>query len=161
MVYQWKIENKYPVDAQIAGETIEQITRANGKGYIEAEDLLEASKPENAPLHSCFEWDNDKAAEKFRLNQSREIIANIITVTVKNSNEVISEPVRAFVSFNNANCKGKFIAIESAMKNTDYREQVLKNALFELRNFKQKYNAYSELSKVFSAIDSFADSLKV
>ena len=57
MKYNWKF-NKYPVDAQIAGETIEDIKNKSGKDFIEPEDLLEASRNENTPLHSCFEWDH-------------------------------------------------------------------------------------------------------
>ena len=157
MVYQWKID-KYPVPAQVAGEEIERIRANSGKGYIEAEDLLESSREDNAPLHSCFEWDVDKAAEKYRLWQARDIIKHI-AVVIQNT-PAAPQPVRAFVSIADYNDKGKFIQIQKALENNDYRAQVLKNALAELQTFKHKYSVYSELSKVFEAIDGFADSLK-
>ena len=156
MVYQWKID-KYPVPAQVAGEEIERIRANSGKEYIEAEDLLEASREDNAPLHSCFEWDDDLAAEKYRLWQARQIIINI-TVVIETSNTV--PHVRAFVSVADSCDKGKFIQIQKALENNEYRAQILRNALVELQTFKHKYSVYSELSKVFEAIDGFADSLK-
>ena len=156
MVYQWKID-KYPVPAQVAGEEIERIRANSGKEYIEAEDLLEASRENNAPLHSCFEWNDDLAAEKYRLWQARQIIINI-TVVIETANTV--PHVRAFVSVADSCDKGKFIQIQKALENNEYRAQILKNALAELQTFKHKYSVYSELSKVFEAIDGFADSLK-
>lgn len=157
MVYQWKFD-KFPVPAQVAGETIEAIKQARGKEFIEPEDLLDASRDENAPLHSCFEWDDNKAAEKYRLWQARKIIGNI-TVIIEPVNTV-PQTVRAFVSITDTNDKGKFVQIQTALKNSEYREQILKNALAELQSFKTKYRVYSELSKVFAAIDNFADSFK-
>lgn len=163
MVYQWKSAGeKYPVTAQVAGETIEEITKTLGKGYIEKEDLLEASREENAPLHKCFEWRDEVAAEKYRVYQAGDIISNIVVVTVKVGDKTteLKEPTRAFVSVSTAKAKGKFVSVESVMSNEDYRKQVLNNAAFELLTFKNKYQGYAELSKVFESITDFADSLK-
>lgn len=157
MIYQWKID-KYPVPAQVAGEEIERIRANSGKEYIEAEDLLEASREDIAPLHSCFEWDDDRAAERYRLWQAKHIICDITVVVEISNNTPIS--ARAFVSVADYKDKGKFIQIQKALENNDYRAQILKNALVELQTFKHKYSVYSELSKVFEAVDDFADSLK-
>ena len=157
MDYQWKVD-KYPVPAQVAGEEIERIRANSGKEYIEAEDLLEASREDTAPLHSCFEWDDDRAAEKYRLWQARQIISNITVVT--ETVNTVPQPVRAFVSIADYKDKGKFIQIQKALENNEYRAQILKNALAELQTFKHKYSVYSELSKIFEAIDDFAGSLK-
>ena len=156
MVYEWGID-KYPVDAQIAGETIEALKSELGKDYIEAEDLLNASRAENAPLHSCFEWDDTIAAEKYRLNQAGDIIRNI-TVKIVDASEK-PQVVRALVNVSPQNEKGKYVSIQTAMVKGEYRDQVLKNALIELQNFKRKYQSYSELATVFTAIDEFADTL--
>ena len=55
--------------------------------------------------------------------------------------------------------KGEFATIDTVLSNTDYRSQILRNALKELRNFQRKYAAYKELANVSKAIDDFADSL--
>ena len=156
MVYEWGID-KYPVDAQIAGETIEALKSELGKDYIEAEDLLNASRAENAPLHSCFEWDDTIAAEKYRLNQAGDIIRNI-TVKIVDSSEK-PQVVRAFVNVKPRNEKGEFVSIQTAMIKDEYRDQVLRNALNELQNFKRKYQSYTELRAVFKAIDEVANTL--
>lgn len=156
-VYKWKFD-KYHIPAKIAGETIEGIKIKSGKDFIEPEELLEASRDENAPLHSCFEWDDGKAAEKYRLWQAHDIIKNI-TVEIISEDQTPPQIVRAFVSVAPSNEKGKFVNIKTAIERDDYRKQILDNAFEELQNFKRKYQMYSELEKVFSAIDEFAETL--
>lgn len=159
MVYVWKI-NKYPVDAQVAGETIEDIKNKSGKDFIEPEELLEASRDENAPLHCCFEWDNNIAAEKYRIRQARELIQNVTVTIMKENLTPEGKIYRAFVNVADYNDKGKYVPVNVAMEVKDYRKQILENALFELQNFKRKYQDYVELSKVISVIDEVVEDLK-
>ena len=56
--------------------------------------------------------------------------------------------------------QGEFVAFDVALGNKDYRQQVLNNALIELRAFQRKYFTYSELASVFKSIDDFADTLE-
>lgn len=158
-VYKWKVDNLFPVSAQVAGETIEEVQDALGKENIEPQDLLDASRPINAPLHPCFEWDDEIAAEKYRLKQAGSIIRNItVTIITRSAAEITT---RAFVNVSDAPCeKGNFIPIKLAMENADYRANILGHALAELRNFQHKYTAYRELAKVFAAIEEFAQELK-
>lgn len=156
-VYEWNLPNYYPVPAQVAGEAIEDLRRQLGKENISAEDLLEASRPADVPLHSCFEWDDTAAAEKYRLRQAGDIIRHV-TVKIIDDGEK-PQNVRAFVHVGKPTEKGKFVSFKAAMEISDYRSQVLSNALFELRNFQRKYAIYSELAEVFKAIDGFAERL--
>ena len=157
MVYGWKFN--LPVDAQIAGEELERI---EGKfGALTPENVLDESRDVNSVLHSCFEWDDTIAAEKFRLSQAHHIICNI-TCTVKPAiNDSPREIVtRAFVNVSDET-KGKFIAINTALSQNDTRQRVLKNALAELRMFQNKYQIYAELAGVCKAIDDFASTFNV
>ena len=154
MAYKWKVDF-YPVPAQVAGEYLENLRVENG-GILTPEVVLNASRKEDAVLHSCFEWNDSVAAEKFRLEQSRHLIANITVIT-----ETTSEPktVRAFINISPPATKGKYTTLYIAMNNTATRKQALLNALRELRAFQNKFATYSELADVFKAIDDFADSL--
>lgn len=149
--YSWKVP-VYSVDAQIAGETIEDIKNKSGKDFIEPEDLLENSRDKNAPLHSCFEWDDGKAAEKYRLNQAQGIIKNL-TVKVTFVDEKPPQTVRAFVNISAGNEKGRYVNIHNAMSNDKYKKQVLANALSELVIFKAKYANLYELKDLFDEIE--------
>ena len=155
-VYSWKFGQ--PVPAQVAGEYLEKLEQENGA--LTPELVLNESRDEKAVLHPCFEWDDGKAAESYRLYQARKIISNI-TVKIETSANETSTPVRAFVSISDSAKKetGNFVSIGVAMNDEVMRAQVLKNALYELQTFKRKYAAYSELQNIFNAIDELETKL--
>lgn len=151
MVYNWKYPQ--PVPAQVAGEYLDSLKEQNG-GTLTPQVVLDNSRDTNAVLHPCFEWDDGKAAERFRLYQARQIITSLV-VTIDTPDK---EPktVNALVNIAPLYEKANYIPITVAMNNVTNREQVLKNALIELRAFQNKYSIYSELAEVCKAIDNFA-----
>lgn len=52
MVYEWKITGICKVDANIAGAVCEELKNTVG---LTRENLVNASRPEDAPLHDEFE----------------------------------------------------------------------------------------------------------
>jgi len=50
-------------------------------GHVKPSALVEAARPEDSPAHGGFEWDDDLAAEQFRLQQARQWI-RIVKVEV-------------------------------------------------------------------------------
>lgn len=143
--YVWKIEGIYPVDANTAGMELERIYQDTGK--LEPKDIVEASKPEKAPLHDCFEWDDEKAAAKYREHQAQKIIQAV--AYVQDINE--PEPIRAFVSVQN-----EYKPISVVLASVDMSSELLANALRELRTFELKYRQLQELMPVFEAIKEVA-----
>ena len=47
------------------------------KGRITAHAVLDAARPESSPIHDCFDWNDSEAAEKWRLEQARELIRRV------------------------------------------------------------------------------------
>ena len=153
--YEWRVP-KYPVSAETTGQHLEQLYRQHGA--VTPKILLEDSRPEDAILHPCFEWDNEKAAEKYRIVQARDIIGNLIYVAIPEDGEQPQEPVRAFVSVSGQKEGGTFRPVAVALSDTDMRKQVLENAMKDLQDFKRKYAALNELSAVLMAIDEALES---
>ena len=82
-----------------------------------------------------------------------QIINHIeITITTPSQQEI---PVRAFLNIKNKddNSKRVYVTIEKALLEEDLRIQILKQALYEIENWQQKYNVYTELSIIFNAIE--------
>ena len=50
----------------------------------------------------------------------------------------------------------KYITIDEAMADDDFRQQIIQQALKELIAFKTKYGHLKELSEVFTAIDKLS-----
>lgn len=143
MTYQWKIPGIIPVDAQKAGEELDRIYTKHGK--LEPSDIVEESRNENAPLHPCFEWDDQKAANKYRESQAMLIVRSIVTVQESNGSP---QQVRAFV-----HVEQSYKPISVVVNSEKQMAALLETALSELRAFKRKYETLRELSPVFDAIE--------
>ena len=142
MVYQFKAGSHIRADAQVAGEMCERLA---AEGRLDAKTLVEENRPEDAPLHGEFEWDNDAAADRWREHQARHII-NCLTVKVEER-----EPIRAFFSIERSDPQYKHI--DSIMRSKSETESLLEMALSELRAFERKYAQLEQLAKVFYAIE--------
>ena len=93
MVYEWRTGSCIKADPQKSGEMFELL--AQTEAGLTAETLLDANRPKGTPLHEDYEWDNDLAAESWRLYQSRHFL-NSLTVCIfsdKSSAEVQTRAV--------------------------------------------------------------------
>ena len=104
---------------------------------------------EGAVLHNCFDWNDATAAESYRQVQAREIIRNILTVSI--DGESTPAPVRAFVSV-----ESNYTPINVVIRSPGYRDELLKRAYSELRSFQRKYSGLSELAEIFEIADHIA-----
>lgn len=153
--YAWK--RRLPVRADVIGQEFERIEAE--EGAVTDRNFLEASRPEDAPGHKLFEWDDAKAAENYRLVQSRNIINNLtVTLTMPESGK--QKTTVAFVNVNPVKNGGKYISVPVALANEDMRKTILSNALAELESFKRKYETLTELADLWSPIDTVLDALK-
>lgn len=136
---------KTGASAQTVGETLERIEQRDGA--VTKEAFLEESRPEDSPTHNMFEWDDTVAAEAYRLEQSRWIIADVV-VTVERDDE--PKKVAGFVNVTyGKHNKAEYNSIKVAMEDSEKRKAVLANAFKELESFESKYSEYEELARVF------------
>ncbi len=148
--YDWKFQPKGNVKAQVAGECIEKMNKAN-KGVTTAKMLVSAAKFKKHPLHNCFEWDDSIAGRKFREQQAQQIILQLVIVVDKPDSDV-PRRVRAFVSVDEKDSI-HYTTMSRAMGKADLRRQIIEQALSELNAFRHKYADLKELAEVFIAID--------
>lgn len=150
MVYKWKYYN-YSVDANVVGKALEDIEKQNGE--ITAELLLEKATPEDSELHKLFIWDDEKAANEWRLHEARRIIAAVAVVYEETEEPTVT---RAFVNVGSVH-NGSFITTAKAFSDEKSRSIVLRHALDELKAFKAKYAGLKELKTLFSEIDKITE----
>jgi len=148
MVYEWKFPNLYNISAQAAGAEIEGCK--NSDGFITPAAVVEKAKDEASVIHDCFEWDNDTAADKYRLQQAGELIRNIVTVC-KTEDEAVPLTVRAFVNVKSEAERG-YKGIAAVVTKPDEYAYLLGCAKNELEAFEKKYAVLTELRSVFRAI---------
>lgn len=135
----WKVSGIFKADAQKVYEEI-------GDTSITPEELLEKARKKRSELHKCFEWDDSVAAEKFRLQQARQII-QLLVITPKYEDDI---PVRVFQISSEKNV---YQPTRMIFKDEGEYAQLLKRAKGELFAIQQRYQMLSELEAVFKAID--------
>lgn len=149
MVYQWKTASCIKVDPNIAGKQCEILEQTVGLTPI---NLLNANRNENAPLHNEFEWNDEVAAEEYRISQARHIINCLcIKPEITNKEQI---PVRAFLKTTTAE---PYNSLSVILENEDKTTEMLKRALNELKAFKAKYATLSKLKPIFDVIDYIKD----
>lgn len=148
MIYRWKEGARMGADAQSAGDELERIrTRHNGR--LEPEWVVHEAKLARNPLHDLFEWDDNVAAQNYRVDQARGIIRSIDVVV-----EEVEQPkaVRAFVSVVRDRDRS-YTSVSHAMSDPVLRKQVLADAWAALEAWRKRYAELDELAAVFAVID--------
>jgi len=146
MVYRYKTGYFNKVPAQVAGE---EIHRLYEEGKSKPKDIVDASRPEDAPLHPAFEWNDSVAAELFRQEQARNLVRQIVTLEQTESEEPVY--VRAFFKIDTE--ESTYEPTIVIMNDAEKRKQLLAIAKKELKQFKAKYSTLVELASVFKEID--------
>lgn len=142
--YSWLVDGIFPVDAQAAGEEMERIYEK--RGTITPAGVVEESRPDDAPLHSCFEWRDKEAAEKYREHQARKIIRTLVVQHEEEGKEPVY--VRSIV-----HVQKDYTPMNVVVETPGLMDALLSNAFREMESFKRKYQTLNQLAPVFSAID--------
>ena len=145
-VYQWKEGSQHKVSAAVAAEVTGRLAE---EGRLSAHELVDESRPEDAPLHCEFEWDDSVAAEKYREGQGMAIIRHLVVRIVANEQEY---PTRVYFKVQKE--ANTYEPIQVILKDEDKTAKLLEQAKRELQAFKAKYAGLKELAAVISAIDS-------
>lgn len=149
--YVWKPEGPKPkISAQVFGEVVEDLTDGD-LGGAKPLDIVEAARKVTSPIHGLFEWDDDVAAERYRLDQARGWLRNlqIVRVDVKAG---ASTSERAFYSVKTPESR-HYISRGRIKSDLDLRNELLRQALVELR---RTFDRFGEVM----AFGSFGPRLK-
>lgn len=135
---------------------LHRIADENPNGELVAQEVVDAARALESPLHEHFEWDDSAAAEQWRLDQARALIR--VTVTVIKAKNKAPMTVHAFWSLTPDRRKpgGGYRAVEKIMASRLLRKQLLADALAELEAIRSKYAMLSELADIFEEVDKLA-----
>lgn len=125
-------------DPQAIGEALEDIKTSTG-GELRAKDVLDAARDKRHVLHKHFEWDDNVAAERYRLDQARGIIR---VVRVWEDDQ--EEPQRAFLSVP-ADKGTVYRSIEDVRSSRDLQIAVMKRANDDLDAFSRRYRELTDV----------------
>jgi len=135
-----------PKRIHIYANALKKIERS---GPLTAERVVEIASNSIHPLHECFEWDDDKAANAYRLWQARNLIASVL---IEISDTEDEEPPRAFL--NVVTSQGReYVSVERAMSDAELRTQVIQEAAGRLAYWRKAYKQFKELAEIFGAAE--------
>lgn len=156
--YTWKFNHGVP--AHVAGDVILAIEKRDGS--VTKASLLEASRPEDSPTHKCFEWDDHKAAEQWRLNQAGAIIRDLQIEYVDSESDSEPTVIPMFVNVKPSGLldEGVYKSAEIAVRNENDNATIISNAIRDLEKFKKKYETIASLKGIISDINSAIEKLK-
>lgn len=123
-------------------------------GVITPHVVVDCAKKKDSPLHPYFTWDNEKAAQEYRLWQARQIISTIVLVRDgKNTN---IKAYQSVVVKTNSQDDGKverlYMSTERCLNDPTLRNQILERAKTEALEWADKYKALEEFSHIISEI---------
>lgn len=147
------------VGPDLVGRHLE-LLRQQFKGELTPPDVLADARNPNSPLHGFFEWDDNEAAEQYRLSQARGLIRSV--VAIYREPKASSEPVRIAAFTHIAEGEAShYRATHHAMSQKATRDVVLAQAWRELQQWRRKYQHLRKFADLFEAIDEIGEKLKI
>lgn len=153
--HEWR-GNHPGIPAEIAGQVFRELEEAHGS--LRPADLVEASRPKNAPMHNAFEWDNRAAAEAYRQTQAQGYINSLIVVVRRQPEDEKPIRTRAFVSLydaTNGARDGYAEYLTTVVSDPALNAGYLARAKSEIASWAKKYRDLEELSDLVGAVEAF------
>lgn len=134
---------------------VEALTRLAAKhdGELHAKAVVDAARDVDSVLHRYFDWDDSRAAERFRLWQARDLIRVVVTYEPIGDGTLV--PYRVFTSLTpNREDDSGYRVTAAVLADPDQRRQLLADARADMTRFAIKYRQLSELAAVFKAMET-------
>ena len=156
MIYKFREGITFSVKPEVVAERLEVIRKAND-GLLIPRTVVKDARPKRSPLHPCFDWDVNVAAERWWEYQATRLIRSV--VTVENEDTSANEGKIIYVGVGTSQTKSRYMTVVDALSDEECRHIILAQALAQLRGIKRRYESLHELSLVWDAIDSTQASL--
>ena len=159
--YVWTTGSHIKANAQIVGDELETLQQING-GRLTARVVVEEARRPTSPLHPCFEWDDVRAAELWRENEARHVLACIRVVEARDDKGAPSKTIRAFVNLTETvggDEQRGYIPIARVLSDADLLRQAVQQAANELRSFEERYASFEVIAAVGRAARERVESL--
>lgn len=146
-----------PTQQDITLAAFEALIERHG-GRIGPKTLLDDARDPASPFHDFFNWDDDEAAEQYRLIQAGQLIRRWKGSVIKidtHAKVVKVETVRRVQSPSGQRTKGgdSYQTVEEIMADPEKREDMLQTVLRELSAYRRRYSQLVALADVWRAID--------
>lgn len=160
IVYAWSESFPRSQDPNKVGRELEEIRRESEDGRLTPEAVVERAKDRRSELHSMFEWDDKRAAERFRLSQARTIIHSIRVL--KNTGGA-QQVQRLYVHVRkDESAERGYVTIRQASSDEELARQVRVRATQDLRGWLSRYEELTDRipSEAFERVRGAVEALQ-
>lgn len=130
-------------DAKVIGPVLTELAEHGG---VTTRDVVDAARSQNSPLHRYFEWDDKIAADKFRLETARAMLANIRVRYIDGDEQ--PREARAFQVTRKAlydHEPRKYRTFQVLHGDSAFAAQMMENALDDLVRWRARYTPYTDM----------------
>ena len=112
------------------------------RGRLDPKDVVEEARNPQSPLHKSFTWNDDEAAEQWRLQQARQLIRSVKIERIENVQE--QRTVRFVRQYVHDPANDGYLATEDVAKLPDVRDRILAEMRRDLTRLQSKWDLYKE-----------------
>jgi len=139
------------VSPEVAGRELHRIGMK--KGHVRPRDVWEESRDSDAPLHRCFEWNDEKAAVIYRDRQARNLIGALRIVY---EDDPVQEQRIEFFHVDHEKHGSTYIP-SRRLGEADYARQVVRDCLRLMMGVRTRYKQVHELASLYTQIDDLVE----
>jgi len=130
-------------------ELYAELERVRAKCGLTSRTVLEEARPVKAKLHKEFTWEDEKAAEQWRLKEAGDLL-NVLQVVYENGP---AEPQRAIVVQERVEKENHYAPVHEVLQRRDSRDAIILSLLEDLQSMRRRFALVSELSHVVPVLD--------
>lgn len=152
-IYKWRKGSSFKVEAQVAGELLEDLREKNG-GFLDKEDVWKAAQDPDSPIHEEFEWDVDKAAQAHWKSRAGDMIRHLAVVRILDTPPEEGMPafINVVIQTDDDDKRRGYVTGTQVLSDADLHQQAIDQALKLLKGLEARYNAIVELDDIWKAI---------
>jgi len=128
------------VSPDAVASELDAIYRVNGE--VTPKLLVEAARAESSPMHTAFEWDDEKAGEQHRLWQARQIIRAVVVV----NDDTGAESPR-YVHVQTEKREGQYLPSDVVVASQDLFARALSELHGKVRALQAAISSLEEMAK--------------
>lgn len=133
-----------------------ELDRIREEDALTAEAIIEAARIEASPLHRHFDWDDETAAHKHRVNRAKKILGWVrIEYVINDRTQRVRANARIYRS-HEGRIK-QYAPIEQVLGHEESRKRLLLQAWTNLKTWRRQYAMLSELGTIFTVVDEMED----
>ena len=138
---------------------------ADQRGFLTPRAVVEAARPQGSTLHPYFEWNDEAAAEEYRLAQARHLVRSVqVRVVDRNNNE------RSLAKYHSVHVQRVenplltervYAPLSAVRRSGDLIEQVQRKVEEDLLSARRRWEVYRHIpefhqrfARIFTEVDA-------